>query len=774
MSYTPTVWVTGDIVTQAKANNWEAQYSGVFDTSAKTATAPWTFQFAVAAVSADGLVLATTTPATVGAQKYSPRMRMRGFGWKTDATAASQAVDFAFEVRPVQGAAAPTGNLVWGSAINGGSYSDLMSLSSGAFLGINPGATVENLLHVRALSSVVSQAQITAEGGSGGYGAGIAFASRTSVGGALVTMAKITGDGESSWNTTASTQDAGLRFFTAADGALAEAARMTSDLALQVFGQNFYVKPAAGSANARIARATTSDYASLFWQTASTNEWEAFINTGSTPTWNLYSHDSAATTLTMTTTGEMSLPVATAKFGVGIATPTVTGDFRSAVAGSATRVRSYNSDNANTASSAIVGALVGGSAGGDPIFYSGITSVGNWNWGAANADSDKWKLSWDSTGSTPNGSQGTAIITATTAGDITGVTGSTWAVTNGTFSGGGGSLTLNTGSSQVMSFTTNNVLKTRMQTSGTWTFYTGTVQLAGTTSSELALVRSGTTLLVRVGDDTADADLRARVLSVSSVGTATTRLISNGAGLLQVDDLASHGFEINMLTDSTFWVRTRASADSATIKANIHVATGYFAYGTNPAQTGFIRAGNAQYWYSRNNANGADIQVLGVNASDKIAFDPGGTGITFGSSGVQVLTAAGKIQALTTTYFASLSFDASNLTGTCAAINGAAITNLAAANLTGTISSARLGTIFTSNTTQTDGTYTAAADLFVIAQTNYAGVATVDVGGRHAEANGSGVAAQNAAMFCAKGESYTLASNGGAPNANFYIVYTGN
>jgi hypothetical protein len=34
--YVPTTWVTGDVVTAAKANNWETQYADVFDSGAKT------------------------------------------------------------------------------------------------------------------------------------------------------------------------------------------------------------------------------------------------------------------------------------------------------------------------------------------------------------------------------------------------------------------------------------------------------------------------------------------------------------------------------------------------------------------------------------------------------------------------------------------------------------------------------------------------------------------------------------------------------------------
>jgi hypothetical protein len=99
----------------------------------------YTTNQAVDTTSTDGVVLATTSTATVGAQKYSPRLRLRGSGWKTNATAAAQSVDWAAEVRPVQGSAAPTANLVFSSSINGGAYADAVSISSGQ--GLVVGAT---------------------------------------------------------------------------------------------------------------------------------------------------------------------------------------------------------------------------------------------------------------------------------------------------------------------------------------------------------------------------------------------------------------------------------------------------------------------------------------------------------------------------------------------------------------------------------------------------------------------------------------------------------
>jgi len=90
----------------------------------------------IGTTSTDGLILANTTAAAAGAQQYSPRLRYRGAGWKTDATAASQVVDFVTELVPVQGAAAPTGNLNWASSIGGAGYSTRMTLTSAGSLGI--------------------------------------------------------------------------------------------------------------------------------------------------------------------------------------------------------------------------------------------------------------------------------------------------------------------------------------------------------------------------------------------------------------------------------------------------------------------------------------------------------------------------------------------------------------------------------------------------------------------------------------------------------------
>jgi hypothetical protein len=84
------------------------------------------------------------------------------------------------------------------------------------------------LLHVAGTESVVGAYQFELEGRFGGYGAGLQFSSRTTDGGTLLGMAKITADGEASWDTTAANQDAGLRFYTTLNGTLAEKLRINA------------------------------------------------------------------------------------------------------------------------------------------------------------------------------------------------------------------------------------------------------------------------------------------------------------------------------------------------------------------------------------------------------------------------------------------------------------------------------------------------------------------------------------------------------------------
>lgn len=100
---------------------------------------------AIGTTSSDGLVLTNASSAAAGAQQYSPRLRLTGQGWKTNATATSQTVDWIVENQPVQGAANPSTNLVCSSQVNAGGYTSRMVLTSGGNLGVGVSAPADSL-----------------------------------------------------------------------------------------------------------------------------------------------------------------------------------------------------------------------------------------------------------------------------------------------------------------------------------------------------------------------------------------------------------------------------------------------------------------------------------------------------------------------------------------------------------------------------------------------------------------------------------------------------
>lgn len=88
----------------------------------------------IGTTSTDGMEWVNPTAAAAGAQQYSPRTCWQGQGWKTDATAASQSVEFCLETQPVEGTSAPTGNFILKASINGGAFSTVGTFTSdGAF-----------------------------------------------------------------------------------------------------------------------------------------------------------------------------------------------------------------------------------------------------------------------------------------------------------------------------------------------------------------------------------------------------------------------------------------------------------------------------------------------------------------------------------------------------------------------------------------------------------------------------------------------------------------
>lgn len=91
-----------------------------------------------------GVVLINTTAAAAGAQQISPALRFSAQGWKTDATAASQEVEWRIYNLPVQGTSVPLSNLVFQNSLNGGSYSTLFQITANASMQLGSGGTISS------------------------------------------------------------------------------------------------------------------------------------------------------------------------------------------------------------------------------------------------------------------------------------------------------------------------------------------------------------------------------------------------------------------------------------------------------------------------------------------------------------------------------------------------------------------------------------------------------------------------------------------------------
>lgn len=111
------------------------QLVGIGTTTPSTKLEVRTNALGTSQVTTAGIALTNETAAASGLQQISPAMRWKGYGWKTTATAASQAVEFRAYTLPLQGTTAPTGTWVLQSAINGGSYADRFSVSTSGVVG---------------------------------------------------------------------------------------------------------------------------------------------------------------------------------------------------------------------------------------------------------------------------------------------------------------------------------------------------------------------------------------------------------------------------------------------------------------------------------------------------------------------------------------------------------------------------------------------------------------------------------------------------------------
>ena len=110
------------------------------------------------------------------------------------------------------------------------------------------GGTGARQVQIRGDQTTVGAYQFILEGERGGYGAGISFQSELNASPFTLTeMARITAEGENSWNATASTQDAYLSFRTTVDGTSVEQVRIRSSGFLALLKDNQELTIGAGN-----------------------------------------------------------------------------------------------------------------------------------------------------------------------------------------------------------------------------------------------------------------------------------------------------------------------------------------------------------------------------------------------------------------------------------------------------------------------------------------------------------------------------------------------
>lgn len=134
----------GGTLAALSATNATLTFSGSYDgttartiginlANANTWTAAQTHNFnAIGTVVTDAVLLTNTIAAAAGAQQYSPALHFTGQGWKTTATAASQALDWQIYAQSVQGTSAASTKLIFQAAVNGGAYTTYLTLDQAA------------------------------------------------------------------------------------------------------------------------------------------------------------------------------------------------------------------------------------------------------------------------------------------------------------------------------------------------------------------------------------------------------------------------------------------------------------------------------------------------------------------------------------------------------------------------------------------------------------------------------------------------------------------
>lgn len=120
--------------------------------------------------------------------------------------------------------------------IRPGAPTSSIDIAADGDVGIATASPQKRLHVVDTNGTTISGTQMSVQGPTGGFGAGVEFASNLTGTSTYASMGKIAADADNSWNTTTTTQDARIGIFVPTDGVMTERLRVSSSGTVTVTG----------------------------------------------------------------------------------------------------------------------------------------------------------------------------------------------------------------------------------------------------------------------------------------------------------------------------------------------------------------------------------------------------------------------------------------------------------------------------------------------------------------------------------------------------------
>lgn len=231
------------------------------------------------------------------------------------------------------------------------------------------------------------------------------------------------------------------------------------------------------------------------------------------------------------------------------------------------------------------------------------------------------------------------------------------------------------------------------------------------------LIRFSSTDVIELGASlSSTVKIYGSVLSIGTTpATAGAVRVPNGStNGLQARNAANSANAPLISLDSSDIVQISPNGQAVSVSGDTTFLGTFIALGAIPATAGAVRLPNNTAIYSRNSANSADIQLIGLNS-------PAASGIKIGETGYDIFVVGQSVSIGTLPSTAGVVRLPNNVSGGIAFRNAANTGNIAAVNVNGSdvlaLYDARLGGVSLAKTQVADGTGHVAAGTLVWATT---------------------------------------------------------